>query len=75
MHSGKYSLLNDIMRWRSCSGVPRCRVNRIRPWPLRRDDHTAVLIGAGGRQRSDWQTRVLANDESTIIDRYPMCKE
>ncbi len=54
MFSGKYSLLNDINRWRSCSGVPRCYVNRIRLWSLSRDDHSGVLIGAGGTQRSDW---------------------
>ncbi len=28
-----------------------------------------VLIGAGGTRRSDWPARVLANDESTRIDR------
>ncbi len=69
MHSGKYSLQNDIMRWRSCSGVSRCCVDRIRNWPLRRDGHTGVLIGAGRTWRSDWPARVLANDVSTIIDR------
>ncbi len=46
MYSGKYSLLNDIMRWRSWLGVSRCSVNGIRPWSLRRDDHTGVLIDA-----------------------------
>ncbi len=30
MYYGKYSLLNDITSWRSCSGVPRDCVNRIR---------------------------------------------
>ncbi len=25
---------------------------------LRRDDHTGVLIGAGGTRRSDWSARV-----------------
>ncbi len=34
------------------------RVNRIRLWPLRRDDHSGVLIGAGGPRRSDWPARV-----------------
>ncbi len=29
----KYSLLNDIKRWRSCSGVPRGCGNKIRLWP------------------------------------------
>ncbi len=36
--AGKYSLLTNITRWRSCSGVVRVCVNRIRPWPLRRPD-------------------------------------
>ncbi len=43
--AGKYSLMNDITRWRSFSGVPRGCVNRIDLWPLRRDDHSGVLIG------------------------------
>ncbi len=38
-------------------------------WPLRRDYHFGVLIGAGGRRRSDWPARVLANGVSTRIDR------
>ncbi len=66
----KNSLLNDILRWRSCSGVPRGYVNRIRLWPLRRDDHSGVLIGAGGERRSDWPARVLTNGVFTRIDRY-----
>ncbi len=45
------------------------RVNRIRLWALRRDDHSGVLIGAGGERRSDWLAHVLANDVSTRIDR------
>ncbi len=61
MYKGKYSLLNDITRWRPCSGVPRGCVNRIRLWPLRRDDQSGVLIGAGGELRSDWPAHVLAN--------------
>ncbi len=65
----KYSLLNDITRWRSCSGVPCDCVLRIRLWLLRRDDHSGVLIGAGGERRFDWPARVLANDVSTRIDR------
>ncbi len=44
-------------------------MNRIRLWPLRRDDHSGVLIGAGGTRRSDWPARVLVNDVSTRIDR------
>ncbi len=69
MYKGKYSLLNDIKSWRSGSGVQRGCVNRIRLWPLRRDYHPGILIGAGGRRRSDWPARVLANDVSTRIDR------
>ncbi len=42
---------------------------RIRLWPLTRDYHSGVLIDAGGRWRSDWSVRVLANDVSTRIDR------
>ncbi len=40
-------------------------------WPLRRDDHAGVLIGAGGMRIYDWPARVLADDVSTRIDRYP----
>ncbi len=65
----KYSLLNGVTSWRSCSGVPSGCVNRIRLWPLRRDDHSGVLIGAGGTRCSDWPARALANDGSTGIDR------
>ncbi len=65
----KYSLLNDVTSWRSCPGVPRGYINRIRLCPLRRDDHSGILIGAGGTRRSDWPARVLANDVSTRIDR------
>ncbi len=36
---------------------------------FRRDDHSGVLIGAGGERRSDWPAHVLANDKSTRIDR------
>ncbi len=53
MYEGKYNLMNEIQRWRPGSGVPRGCVNRIRLWPLRRDDHSGVLIGAGGERRSD----------------------
>ncbi len=62
MYEVKYSLLNDITRRRSCSGVPRGCV-------YRRDDHSGVLIDPGGARRSDWPTRVLAYDVSTRIDR------
>ncbi len=64
--TGKYSLLNDITRWRPYSGVLRGSVNRIRIWPLRRDDHSGVLIGAGGPERSDWPARVLSNANRVI---------
>ncbi len=53
MYYGKYGLLNDITMWRSSSGV-----NRIRLWPPRRDDHSGILVGARGMQRSDWPVRV-----------------
>ncbi len=42
---------------------------RIRLWPLRRDDHSGVLISAGGMRCSDWPARVLANVVSTRLDR------
>ncbi len=45
-------------------------MNRIRFLPLRRVDHSGVLIGAGGMRRSDWSARVLANDVTTRIDRW-----
>ncbi len=44
-------------------------VKRIRIRPLRRDDYSGVLIGAGGERRSDWLVHVLANSVSTRIDR------
>ncbi len=62
-------------RWHSFSGVPRGCVNKIRLWSLRRDDHSGVLIGAGGTRRSDWPARVLANDVSTRTDRLHACRE
>ncbi len=31
---------------------------RIRLWPLRRDDSSSILIGAGGIWRSDWPEHV-----------------
>ncbi len=39
-------------------------MTRILLWSLRRDEHSGVLIGAGGTRRSDWPARVLTNDES-----------
>ncbi len=50
-------------------------MNRIRLWPLRRDYHSGVLIGAGERRRSDLLARVLVNDVSTRIDREPASEE
>ncbi len=55
--------------------MPRGCVNRIRLWQLRRDDHSGILIGAGGERRSDWAAHVLANDVSTRIDRQPAREE
>ncbi len=55
--------------------MPRGCVNRIHHWPLRRDDHSGVLIGAGRMQRSDWPPHVLANDVSTRIDRLHACRD
>ncbi len=69
MYLGKYSLKNEIQKWRSCSGMPSGCVTRIRLRLLRRDDHSGVLIGSGGERRSDWSVHVLANDVSTRIDR------
>ncbi len=62
-------VVSNLKSWRSCSVVPRGCVIRIGLWPLRRDDHSGVLIGAGGTRRPDWPARVLANDVSTKIDR------
>ncbi len=50
-----WTILN---RWRLCSGMPRGCVNRIRLWPLKRNDHSGVLIGTGGTRRSDWPAGV-----------------
>ncbi len=69
MYKVKYSLLKYIKGCHSCLGVPGVCVHRIRLWPLRRDDHLGVLIGAGGTRRSDWPARVQANDVSAGIDR------
>ncbi len=49
--------------------------NRIRLWPLRRDDHSGVLIGASETRRADWPSCVLANGVSTRIDRLPAREE
>ncbi len=55
--------------------MPRDCVRKIRLWQLRRDDHSGVLIGAGGTRRSDWPARVLADGVSTRIDRKSACEE
>ncbi len=39
--------------------MPRGCVNRIQIWPLRRNDHSDVLIGASGTRRSDWSRAML----------------
>ncbi len=46
-------------------GLLRLCREPIRLWPLRRDDHSGDMIGAGGTQRSDWPARMLVND---VID-------
>ncbi len=51
----------------------RVQLNRIRLWPP--DKRSRVLIGAGGRRRSGWSARVLANDLSTRIDRQAAREE
>ncbi len=53
----------------------RSCANRIRLWPLRRDDHSGVLIGASETRRSDRPSCVLANGVSTRIDRLPAREE
>ncbi len=50
--------LGDGTRWRSGSGVARGCVNRIRLWPLKCDDHSGLLIAAGGTRHYDWPARV-----------------
>ncbi len=41
----------------------------IRLWPLRRDDSSRALIGAGGMRRSDWLEHVWAFGVSARSDR------
>ncbi len=50
------------------AGVQRLLVS------LRRDDHSGVLIGAGGTWLSDWPARVLANDGSAIDSRRSVAR-
>ncbi len=75
MYLWKYSLLNHITGWCTCSGLPRGCVNRIRLWSLRRDDDSGVLIDLGWTRRSDWPACVLAIDATMRIDRYPVREE
>ncbi len=69
------NVLGRIQPYERNYEVARGCVNRIHLWPLRRDDHSGVLIGAGGTRRSDWPARVLTNDISTRIDQYSAGKE
>ncbi len=46
MYYENHGLLNGVTSWRSCSGVARGCVLRIRLWPLRRSDRSGVLIDA-----------------------------
>ncbi len=63
MYYRKYSLLSNIPRWCSRSGVPCGCMNRIHLWLHRRDGHSGVQIGASVARRSDWPARVWTNDE------------
>ncbi len=47
----KYSLY--VVRYACFTVELRC-MTRIRLWPLRRDKHPGVLIGAGGKWYSGW---------------------
>ncbi len=53
-----YCLLNDVTRWRSCSGMMRGCVPRIRIWPPGCDKRSGALIGTGETPRPDWPRRV-----------------
>ncbi len=52
-----YSLVRGVVLGVRVSAL-RVDVFSIRIWPLRRDDSSRVLIGAGGMWRSDWLERV-----------------
>ncbi len=69
MYCKKYRLLNGGQAWRAAVSI------EFTFWPLRRDDHSGALIGAGGTQRSDWPARVLANDVSMRIDGLYACRD
>ncbi len=71
MYQGKYSLKNEIQRWRSCSGVPRGCVYRIRLWLLKRDDHSGVLVGAGGTRRRI--PSFIKNAMASKLQFIPLC--
>ncbi len=49
---------DELVSLKNVSVVVCDCVNRIRLWPLRRDDHSGVLTGAGGERPSDWPERV-----------------
>ncbi len=61
-----WTILGDGVRVQACHAAVWIRF-RLRP--LGRDDHSGVLIGAGGTWPSDWPVRVMANDVSTRVDR------
>ncbi len=47
-------------------------MNRVRLWPLGRDDHSGVLIGAGGTRPSDWPAIDSPREKS---DRLHACRD
>ncbi len=47
----------------------RLCVPKLRLWPTWRDDHSGVLIGAGGMRPSGWPDGAQANAVSAGIDR------
>ncbi len=58
MYQEKYSLLNDVTRWRSCPEVMRGFVPSIRIWSPRRHERSVVLSGACGWRSFDWPERL-----------------
>ncbi len=53
--------------------MPRGCVNSIRLWPLRLDDHSGALIGAGGTRRSDWPARA-ERSIARVQGHLPLCR-
>ncbi len=49
---------DELVSLKNVSVVVCDCVNRIRLWPVGRDDRSGVLIGAGGKRPSDWPERV-----------------